>query len=246
MTFRERYLLPATTAFGQVFHPFASPDNRMIVTSPLRLVPLLVATILLPGTALSQDTDVPSCSPGGPGPEWGPFAGLAQPAEAPHELLALIEIPAGASIKYELHEQSGRMEVDRFLSMPVAYPANYGVLPCTLAADGDALDVLVMTREPVAPGTLIRVRPVGLLRMLDRGEEDHKLLAVPVDGVDPGFARVRELDDLPRQELDRIEAFFRVYKNLPDPHMEVVVGPWEGLHRALETIHASMDSFRAP
>ncbi len=225
---------------------FVSSEKGLVPMNPMRLASLAISILLLPGTALSQATGSAPCAPGGPGPEGGALARLAQPADAPRELLALIEIPAGTSIKYELHEESGRMEVDRFLSMPVAYPANYGILPCTLAEDGDALDVLVLTREPVAPGSLIRVRPVGLLRMLDRGEEDHKLLAVPVEGVDPGFARVLELDDLAREELDRIEAFFRVYKDLPDPEVEVVVGPWETLDRALEVIRISMESAGSP
>ncbi len=79
-----------------------------------------------------------------------------QPATAPDELMAMIEIPAGGQVKYEFDEASGRMEVDRFLSMPVAYPVNYGILPCTRGGDGDPLDVLIMTRIPVDPGAIIR------------------------------------------------------------------------------------------
>jgi inorganic pyrophosphatase len=88
-------------------------------------------------------------------------AGLAlpsQPPDAPDRLWALVEIPAGSAVKYELHAGTGRMAVDRFLSMSMVYPANYGVLPCTLAGDGDAIDVLVLTREPVSAGALILVR----------------------------------------------------------------------------------------
>ena len=165
---------------------------------------------------------------------------LRQPDTAPHELLALIEIPAGGQVKYELHEESGRMEVDRFLSMPVAYPVNYGILPCTLADDGDHLDVLVLTRLPVLPGGLIRVRPVGVLRMLDRGERDDKILMVPVSAVDPTYDGVRSLEDLPAAELQRVEAFFQVYKNLPDPTAQVEVGPWEGVESALALIRAAL------
>lgn len=186
------------------------------------------------------------CRPGGPGPATGPLAGLAQPAMAPDELLALVEIPAGSAIKYELHEPSGRMEADRFLAMPMAYPANYGIFPCTVAGDGDALDVLVLTRAPVLPGAVLRVRPVGVLRMLDRGEEDDKILAVPVDAVDATFAPVRELADLAPAERDRIEAFFRVYKNLPDPAVQVEVGPWEGREAALAIVREALAAARAP
>ncbi len=174
-----------------------------------------------------------------PSPEGG-LQGLRQPAEAPDELLALIEIPAGGQVKYELHPESGRMEVDRFLSMPVAYPVNYGILPCTLAEDGDHLDVLVLTRIPVLPGALIRVRPVGVLRMVDRGEGDDKILMVPVSAVDPTWDGVRSLEDLPAAEVQRVEAFFQVYKNLPDPTVQVEVGPWEGVESALALIRAAL------
>jgi len=194
-------------------------------------LPLVILT-LGAGALAGQ---APTC----PSPEGG-LQGLRQPAEAPNELLALIEIPAGGQIKYELHEESGRMEVDRFLSMPVAYPVNYGILPCTLADDGDHLDVLVLTRLPVLPGGLIRVRPVGVLRMVDRGEGDDKILMVPVSAVDPTWDGVRSLEDLPAAEVQRVEAFFQVYKNLPDPTVQVEVGPWEGVESALALIRAAL------
>jgi len=155
-------------------------------------------------------------------------------------MLALIEIPAGSSVKYELHEPSGRMEVDRFLAMPMAYPLNYGTFPCTLAGDGDPLDVLVLTRFPVAPGSLIRVRPVGVLRMIDRGEEDHKILAVPVGSVDATYDAIQSPEDLPAAELDRIHAFFQFYKELPTPAVAVEVGPWEGSEAAIELIRDAL------
>jgi inorganic pyrophosphatase len=188
----------------------------------------------------------PDCFPGGPGPVSGALAGLAQPASAPEELLALIEIPAGEATKYELHRDSGRMIVDRFLAMPMAYPASYGILPCTLADDGDELDVLVLSRMAPAPGTLIRVRAVGVLRMVDRGAQDDKILAVPVDTVDPTWSGVRGPSDLPMAELNRIEAFFRVYKELPEPAALVNVGPWEGPEAAAVLIQAAVARATAP
>src|SRR4051794_40009640 len=92
-----------------------------------------------------------------------------QAGNAPEEVLLAVEIPAGSSVKYEINEE-GLVFVDRFQSMPVTYPANYGSLPRTLAGDGDPLDALVLTREPLHPGVLIRFRPVGVLRMIDDGE----------------------------------------------------------------------------
>ena len=107
-----------------------------------------------------------------------------QPANAPDEAMLLVEIPAGSFTKYE-SDADGRIHVDRFLSMPMAYPANYGSMPGTLAGDGDPLDALVITRAPLHPGVLIRFRPIGVLRMVDGGEQDEKIVGVPADDVDP-------------------------------------------------------------
>jgi len=123
-----------------------------------------------------------------------------------------IEIPAGSSTKYEIDEETGDIWVDRFVSVPVVYPANYGFVPGSLAGDGDPLDVLVLTRAPVAPGAKIRTRVVGLLRMTDDGEPDSKLIAVPLSTVDSTYEAIQDIGDLPAAELDRIRAFFQVYK----------------------------------
>lgn len=139
---------------------------------------------------------------------------VPQPAVAPAEALLEVEIPAGGFTKYEIGDD-GRVHVDRFLSMPVAYPANYGSMPGTLAGDGDPLDALVLTRAPLHPGVLVRFRPIGVLRMIDGGEDDAKIIGVPADDVDPHYAGIRDVADLPSMERQRIEAFFRVYKDLP-------------------------------
>lgn len=139
----------------------------------------------------------------------------AQPANAPEEAVLAVEIPAGGFVKYEIGGD-GLVHVDRFLSMPVAYPANYGSMPGTLAGDGDPLDALVITRAPLHPGVLVRFRPIGVLRMTDGGEADDKIIGVPADDVDPHYAQVHDVTDLPPMELARIEAFFRVYKDLPE------------------------------
>ena len=114
----------------------------------------------------------------------------AQPANVPDEAVLAVEIPAGSFIKYEIGED-GLPFVDRFLSTPTAYPANYGSMPRTRAGDGDPLDALVFTRAPLHPGVLVRFRPVGVLRMTDRGERDEKIVGVPADAVDPTFAAIR-------------------------------------------------------
>lgn len=158
-------------------------------------------------------------------PGWVHPFHAAQAAKAPDELLLAVEIPAGSFTKYEIGED-GLLHVDRFLAMPMAYPANYGSMPRTLAGDGDPLDALVLTRAPLHPGAVIRFRPVGVLRMVDGGEADEKIIGVPVDKVDASYAGIRDLADLPKAEVDRIEAFFRVYKQLPAGSKTVELHGW--------------------
>ncbi len=205
----------------------------------IRLATLALASFLVPGTATPAAAQLCAHAP--------PALALpSQPADAPDRLWALVEIPAGSAVKYELHAGTGRMEVDRFLSMSMVYPANYGILPCTLAGDGDALDVLVLTREPVAAGALIQVRPIGLLRMIDGGDADDKILAVPLESVDPSFADVRSIEDASATQLARIEEFFRTYKRLPLPAGDVTVGPWEGVDAARQAIDEALGNLGDP
>ena len=127
--------------------------------------------------------------------------------------------------------------------MPVAYPANYGSMPRTLAGDGDPLDALVLTREPLHPGVLVMFRPIGVLRMLDDGEHDEKIIGVPTDKVDPTYAGIRDLADLPQIERDRIEAFFRVYKDLPKGRNPVQLNGYGDAKEARALIQASLERF---
>lgn len=173
-----------------------TPSLRAALASTL-------AAALFAGAALAQ-----------PSQNWThPFA-IAQPETAPETVMAVIEIPQGGITKYEIDPVTGHVLVDRYMAMPVAYPANYGALPSTLAGDGDPLDVLVLTHEPIIPGAVIEARPIGVLMMIDGGEADEKIIAVPADHIDPGYAHIRDMDDLPAGERDRIEAFFEIYKNL--------------------------------
>ena len=166
----------------------------------------------------------------------------AQPKNAPEEAVLTVEIPAGSFTKYEINED-GLVFVDRFQSMPVAYPANYGSMPRTLAGDGDPLDALVLTREPLHPGVLIRFRPIGVLRMSDNGEGDEKIIGVPTDKIDPTYAGIRDLGDLPAIERQRIEAFFRVYKDRPVGRNPVKLDGFGDAAEARALIEASMRRF---
>lgn len=127
-------------------------------------------------------------------------------------LNVIIEIPKLSRIKYELDKKTGLIVFDRVLYSPMHYPANYGFVPQTLWDDGDPLDVLVLGHEPLIPGCLVKVRPIGLLPMKDGGADDAKVLGVPEK--DPRFDNTNTIDDLEPHFLEEIKHFFEVYKDL--------------------------------
>jgi len=163
----------------------------------------------------------------------------------PDEVTAVIEIPLGSFTKYEIDPASGIVAVDRFQSMPVVYPANYGVITSSLAGDGDNLDVLVFSREAIVPGALVRVRPVGVLKMLDGGEEDDKIIAVPTSQVDPTYNSIQSIHDLPEIDLRRIESFFRVYKQLPEKRKIVELNGFRDAAEAKMLIERAIQLYRS-
>ena len=130
----------------------------------------------------------------------------------PELLTAVIEIPTNERNKYELDKELGVFRLDRVLYSAVHYPGDYGFVPRTLAEDGDPLDVLVLMKTPVFPGCLVDCRPVGVFHLVDKGENDEKLLAVPTG--DPYWSDFRDLDDVQPHFLREVEHFFMVYKNL--------------------------------
>jgi inorganic pyrophosphatase len=137
----------------------------------------------------------------------------------PQEFNAIIEIPMGSSVKYELDKRTGLLKVDRILYSAVFYPANYGFIPQTLAEDDDPLDVLVLCQEPVVPLTLVKARAIGLMTMIDSGKKDHKILAVAVH--DPEFNGFQEASELPTHRWNMLRRFFQDYKTLEGKAVEV-------------------------
>ena len=135
--------------------------------------------------------------------------------DLPNDVYVVIEIPANHSpIKYEIDKDMDCLMVDRFMATPMFYPANYGYISNTLADDGDPLDVLVITPYPVAPGSVIRARPVGVLNMEDEAGEDAKLVAVPHEKLTQLYNDVNDIDDVPQLLRDQIGHFFENYKDL--------------------------------
>jgi inorganic pyrophosphatase len=132
----------------------------------------------------------------------------------PQEINVLIEIPQGSSAKYELDKDSGALLLDRLLYTSMTYPFNYGFIPHTQAKDGDPLDVVLISSLPVVPGTVVAARPIGLLEMEDEAGSDNKILAVPIEKIDPQFAYVKDIADLNDHIKQYIKHFFERYKEL--------------------------------
>ena len=154
---------------------------------------------------------------------------------------AVIEIPKGSKMKYELDKDTGLLRVDRILHSAVHYPANYGFLPRTYCEDGDPLDVLVLGQEPVVPLCVMRARAIGVLAMSDDKGRDDKIIAVHVD--DPEYEHYRDIAELPPHRLKELERFFLDYKALENKVVNVEDlrgrGPAEDIVRAVARLYTT-------
>jgi inorganic pyrophosphatase len=148
-----------------------------------------------------------------------PWHDVSPGNELPRDFQALIEIPLGSNVKYELDKSSGLLKVDRIIHSAVFYPANYGFIPQTYAEDNDPLDVLVLCQEPVQPLALIKARAIGLMTMIDSGAVDDKIIAVATN--DPEFSSYVEARDLPPHRLLVLRRFFQDYKQLEGKQVQV-------------------------
>ncbi|MBV6633071.1 MAG: inorganic diphosphatase [Alphaproteobacteria bacterium] len=150
----------------------------------------------------------------------------------PSEINVVIEVPVRSDpIKYEMDKESGALIVDRILGTSMHYPVNYGFIPNTLSGDGDPVDVMVVCDIPINSGAFIKARPVGVMKMVDDGGEDEKILAVPANSVSPIFSQYKTYKDLPQPLCDQIEHFFSRYKDLEDGKWAKVEG-WGGPEEA--------------
>ncbi|MBC87131.1 MAG: inorganic pyrophosphatase [Bdellovibrionaceae bacterium] len=155
---------------------------------------------------------------------------------APDEVTAIIEVPKGSKNKYELDKESGMLMVDRVLFSSVHYPANYGFIPKTYCDDGDPLDILVLGQESVYPMTLMTAIPIGVMKMIDEGEADDKVIAVHAH--DPEYCHFRSIDELPNHRMAEVQRFFEDYKALENKSVvvEEFLGPSETKKIILESI----------
>ncbi len=171
------------------------------------------------------------------------FEKLGPGKEAPRIVNVVIEIPMGSSVKYELDKEAGVIKVDRFLYTSMVYPFNYGFIPGTLEEDGDPVDVLVLSYEPVVPGAVIEAKPIGLLIMEDEEGPDSKVIAVPKEKLDPRFKGINSVFDLPEALREKIKHFFEHYKEL-EPGKWVKVKDWKGPEEALKQIEAAIKRYQ--
>ena len=152
------------------------------------------------------------------------------------DFLAVIEIKKGSKKKYELDKATGCIILDRILYTSMQYPANYGFITRTLSEDGDPLDVLVLCNEPIDPLVLVQCYPIGVLTMLDGGEQDEKIIAIPFK--DPTYNTYHSIEELPRHLFDEMRHFFSVYKQLEGK--TTAVDEIKGRAEAIEIINRSI------
>ncbi len=156
--------------------------------------------------------------------------------QVPNDCNVIIEIPAHSEpVKYEVDKETGALVVDRFMTGTMRYPCDYGYIPSTLAEDNDPIDVLVISPFPLLSGCIIRVRPIGMLRMTDEAGKDSKILAVPIDKLTKLYHNIHKPEDLFPLLLEQISHFFKHYKDLEEGKWVQIEG-WEGPNAAKEEI----------
>lgn len=159
---------------------------------------------------------------------------------APEEINTIVEINKGSKNKYEIDKETGLIALDRVAHTAQDFPFDYGFVPQTYWHDNDPLDVVLLTTYPLLPGILVNARPVAVMHMIDSGEKDDKIIAVPVD--DPRWAETNDLGDINAHTIKEIEHFYSTYKKLQNK--EVQVTGFEGRTQALETITEGIELYK--
>ncbi len=162
--------------------------------------------------------------------------------DAPNEINVIIEIPKGSYNKYEIDKETGLIALDRANYSYAPYPFDYGFAPQTLWDDGDALDVIVLTTFPLNPGILVKVRPVAVMDMVDSGESDYKVIAVPVE--DKRWDDITDIGDLNKHMLKEFTHFFETYKQLKGKLSPVSINGIMGKQDALDSVVRSIGLYK--
>ena len=165
---------------------------------------------------------------------------LSAGPKTPDVVYAVVEVPKGSRNKYEYSKSAGVIKLDRVLYSSLHYPGDYGFIPQSFFDDGDPLDILVMMTEPTFPGCVIEARPIGMFKLIDKGAEDYKILAVPA--TDPNFNDYQDLGDVPKHFPQEVAHFFMTYKQLEGA--TVTNDGWVGAAEAKQTILHSLDLYR--
>lgn len=169
-----------------------------------------------------------------------PWHDIGVGEKAPEIVTGIIEIPSGSSDKFELDKETGLLRLDRLMSSAVHYPTNYGFIPKTYCDDEDPLDILVLSRAKIPPMCLVDVRVVGVMHMIDNGEQDDKIIGVAMG--DKSVEHIHDLKDINQNEIDQIKVFFGTYKYLENKVVEI--GGIHGREKAIEVVKASMEMYK--
>ena len=157
----------------------------------------------------------------------------------PEDFICVVEISKGSKKKYELDKETGYIILDRILHTSTHYPANYGFIPRTYGDDFDPLDVLLLCSEDLEPLTLVRAYPIGVIKMIDNGRGDEKIIAIPFN--DPTYNNYKDITQLPKHIFDEMRHFFEVYKNLE--HKETAVDEVKGKEEAIAIIRDAIINY---
>ena len=163
----------------------------------------------------------------------------------PEDFLVLTEIVKGTRLKYEIDPETGLLELDRVLNTSLRFPGNYGFIPNTLSEDGDPLDVFIIMEEEVLPMTLVRCAPIGVIEMIDNGERDEKILAVPLHKKGRYANTPKDLKEIPEGTVNEIMHFLRVYKDLEKAN-KVEINGLHGRAEAIKIIKEAKARFLKP
>lgn len=154
-----------------------------------------------------------------------------------------VEVPKGSRQKYELNEETKKIELDRTIHGPVLFPFEYGHIENTLADDGDPLDALIITDEATFPGCTVPSKVIGMLEMEDEKGIDNKIIAVPGDKINPKFKDIKDLSDLSEHDRNSIKEFFEIYKRM-EPNKWVKVKDFKGKQEAIEEVNKTLENFK--